>query len=462
MNAHQIFPFEYVDRGSKVIVYGLGKYGTSFIEQVEATKWCRIVGVSDKNVEKDNRSYSFIEADKLGDVDADYIIIAIADIETVSRVYNYLIKSGIPDSKIISTLMRSHVDYKHLTEDEKVNENKPIQILIQLGGGLGDCVVYLSAYKKIEELLQQGIIDIKCNKEYGEALYTGKRLVRSIIDNSEGISLAMYDLCLMLEHGIHIIKYDEIRCSKLACKLNEKIQLLMKTSRYVGNDVSNQLAIQPRVAILRGWNRYFALGHGEVLGLRADMVHVELSTDYESEYRNLRLKKYITLNRGADKWAKYKTMQTKVWPLKFYEQLITMLKKKYAEYEIVQIGSNDTEEIRGVDRYIKGQSLELIKYILKNSSLHFDCEGGLVHLATALGTKCVVVFGPTPVEYYGYPQNINITAGKCSNCMHLLRDWYVECLKGQQEPECMYGITPIMVYEKIKDYLCELSKEEAC
>ena len=45
MTINGIFPFEYVEKNSKVIIYGLGKYGMSYIEQVQATGWCDIVGV---------------------------------------------------------------------------------------------------------------------------------------------------------------------------------------------------------------------------------------------------------------------------------------------------------------------------------------------------------------------------------------------------------------------------------
>lgn len=59
MTINGIFPFEYVEKNSKVIIYGLGKYGMSYIEQVQATGWCEIVGVSDTNAEKESERNSF-------------------------------------------------------------------------------------------------------------------------------------------------------------------------------------------------------------------------------------------------------------------------------------------------------------------------------------------------------------------------------------------------------------------
>jgi ADP-heptose:LPS heptosyltransferase len=52
--------------------------------------------------------------------------------------------------------------------------------------------------------------------------------------------------------------------------------------------------------------------------------------------------------------------------------------------------------------------------------MHIDDEGGLVHMATALGTKCAVLFGPTPVGIFGYEQNINICADTCKECFGIV------------------------------------------
>ena len=44
MKVYQIFPFEYVEKDSRIMIYGLGKYGLSYIEQVQATQWCKSFG----------------------------------------------------------------------------------------------------------------------------------------------------------------------------------------------------------------------------------------------------------------------------------------------------------------------------------------------------------------------------------------------------------------------------------
>lgn len=459
MIVNDLFPFEYVKKGTRVVIYGLGMFGTSYIEQIEAAKWCEIAGVSDADLGKREVSnYPFFEVGKINSVEADYIVIAIERVDLVNQVYWTLVNLGIPESKIISVCARTRTDYKY----SPVNANKetPPHILINLGGGgLGDCIIGSSVYEKFVSMLQniEVKIDVRCRVIYGKAVFANKEYISSIIDKDAAIDYKYYDLVLHLAHVIQISKYDKDRCRDFPFALSEKIRLIKNSFEDLSREILSvqyRNTINIRRACVRGWDVYRTLGLGDILNLHAGMVHITLSEACFPKYSELQLDKYITLNRGAGE-PSYPTtkLQLKVWPLAYYERLIPMLKGKYPEYEVIQLGGSDTEQIQGVDRCIKGQDLELVKYILKGSSLHFDCEGGLVHLATALGTKCAVVFGPTPVEYYGYPQNINITAGKCHNCIALSEDWFTECLRGQEEPECMYGITPEMVFEKISNYL---------
>ena len=111
--------------------------------------------------------------------------------------------------------------------------------------------------------------------------------------------------------------------------------------------------------------------------------------------------------------------------------------------------------IKNADVLLLGKNLELVKYILKNSLLHIDCEGGPVHLASQLGTKCVVFFGVTDVNYYGYTQNINLVSEVCSPC-YFVWESNKECLLKSKEPPCMLSITPQKVFEVTYNYLKSL------
>ena len=85
--------------------------------------------------------------------------------------------------------------------------------------------------------------------------------------------------------------------------------------------------------------------------------------------------------------------------------------------------------------------------ILKNSILHFDIDGACSHIAAALRTKTVVLFGPTDIENSAYPENINIASSLCGAC------WGMTACPLGYESLCMKTITPDFVAKKALCYL---------
>ena len=49
----------------------------------------------------------------------------------------------------------------------------------------------------------------------------------------------------------------------------------------------------------------------------------------------------------------------------------------------------------------------------------------------------MVLFGPTPVEFFGYPQNINLEPSGCKACWFATQNWLIECPRHTSGPECM-------------------------
>ena len=146
----------------------------------------------------------------------------------------------------------------------------------------------------------------------------------------------------------------------------------------------------------------------------------------------------------------------KVWPFEYFEKFVSMFKEKYPNIDVIQLGDNQAPKIKNIDKYILGEEFGTVAHVLNNSLLHIDIEGGLVHMASQLGTKCIVLFGPTPIEY---SNNINIKAGNCHNCYGVYKDTY-KCARDMERPECMYSITPKMVMENVNTYLKEIKYKE--
>lgn len=186
------------------------------------------------------------------------------------------------------------------------------------------------------------------------------------------------------------------------------------------------------------------------LPIRDDKITLPLAAEYKPKFDALKLGKYISIysNIGRNE----ERPKVKTWPIKYFTEYVAGIKKIFPQLEIVQCGSANDVKIENADRHFLTNDLELTKYILANSLLHVGGEGGLVHVATALGTKCLVLFGSNSAQYFGYARNVNLVAQVCRPCMYILPD-YCKCLRGFEEPPCMASHTPQIVCEVSCDYL---------
>ena len=378
------------------------------------------------------------------------------------------IKNRLIDSKFLFThshLMRNMVES---IEDELISQNGKKDDILYISfyptGGFGDYIISSKLLDEISKIVPCKI-DVYCeNVTFGKAVYEGREKVEIFPINTFYSQMWKYDLALKVEHFIHIEKQNANKIAKINPIFMDKLNKLGHGYRTYYPDVEQQWFrenIHFRRCEIKVINRWTELSHEGIFKIEDQKTWIPMREEYKKRLQELGLneKKYITLNRGADSMGRSK-MQTKVWPLEHYNDFVMLFKNQYPDIEIVQVGASGNAKIRGVDKYILGESLEVTKWILKGSILHLDCEGGLVHLATQLDTKCAVVFGPTPKHFYEYPQNINMVYEGCNNCMGTHPEWAFECYKGLTDPECMYKVTTEIVKKNIKSYMDSIKKEE--
>ncbi|GFO70871.1 hypothetical protein GMLC_44500 [Geomonas limicola] len=163
---------------------------------------------------------------------------------------------------------------------------------------------------------------------------------------------------------------------------------------------------------------------------------------------------YLTVHDGFDASQAAPGSATKCWPLEHWIELVRSLKARLPELRIVQLGAASSRPIAGVDLCLVNQTtLAEAAWLIKGALLHVDTESGLVHLARTLATRSVVLFGPTDRDYYGYPENLNLSAGECGNCWWSTPDWLLNCPRGLTQPACMAAITPDRVCRAVLDEL---------
>ena len=113
----------------------------------------------------------------------------------------------------------------------------------------------------------------------------------------------------------------------------------------------------------------------------------------------------IIVNRRAGPWT-----PNKDWPEDYWEDL---LDRMAGQFSVIEIGASPQHPgVRRRDQYLdlRGKTgLEELLAAIAAGDLHVGPESGPVHIAAAMGTPAVVIYGGYihPV-CTGYPGNINL------------------------------------------------------
>ena len=468
MYRERIFPFQLVEKGANIALYGAGALGKRYWEQVKAVDWCNIIEVFDKNCFNIKDFYTKVKSLECITERTyyDYIVIAIVSEAARAEAVHELLKKGIAEERIISSVDQ-YITYENQDRAQyelkgATCEKEQVSIAFCPWGTLGDYVVLLRIYQELIKYIEHTVIDIfTSHVAFAQCVFGNQPYLGEIY--GEGWKWREYhDVVLGVGDRVYLQFLNKKRVERLEPELAEKMLFLQKSnqeefSNYPVHSFPTTRLILERARFL-GRNRYTIFQCERALEITDTNVKLAVAQSAEQEYLTFGFKKkYITFNYGANQCAEGKVPQTKMWPKEYHVQLNRLMKEKYPDIEVVQLGAENSEKLAGADRYIMGANLEVVKVILRESLCHIDCEGGLVHIATQLGTRCVVLFGPTPSWFYGYEQNINIVAEICKECLRLYPDWQTKCHK-YDRPECMYSITPEKVYERLVEHIDSVKK----
>lgn len=459
-----LFPFEKVKPGSRIVLYGAGKMGQEYIDQIERTGYCQIVAVVDKNYrEYQGYAYKVSAPAELGDYDPDYIVVALRNKVYLNEILENLRQNSISDQKVIFIGEREQASSgnkvagaAHRTDVSDMYEKTSTRIAVYTMGGIGDCIIQKKVITTLLTMIPDSKIDIYCsaNKSFLDMLYFDAAYIGHVIANlgtRYEREAKSYDLAFQI-CGTEYMEVDYIDDAQLELSVAKKMHALQKkTDKEYYLRLGNPAAIGFLQKIRCGHNCYTGLSYGDIFAIKDCQVDIKLPASSEETFEKAGLRRYITVNCGNGA-CRNESLVAKSWPVEYFEQLLKKIKGKYPQLDIVQVGGPDTRRLQRADRFFMGESFPMVGQILKHSLLHIDIEGGLVHFATQLGTKCVVLFGPTYQEFFGYPQNINIQAGNCHGCYGLYPD-VNQCARNMAQPECMYSITPEIVMQAVQSYL---------
>ena len=97
-----LFPFEKVEKESKVIIYGAGEAGQCYWDQIKLSDYCTCETMIDINYKKFREmDLPVYGLEYLKTLVFDYIIVAIEDSVVAEKAAGNLLKQGVDEKKII-------------------------------------------------------------------------------------------------------------------------------------------------------------------------------------------------------------------------------------------------------------------------------------------------------------------------------------------------------------------------
>lgn len=160
----------------------------------------------------------------------------------------------------------------------------------------------------------------------------------------------------------------------------------------------------------------------------------------------------IGLHSGSDK-------KPKKWPATYFGEVVRRLKNDFGQLRVLSFGAGGEAEdasiahsysehelwVEGVGQWNVRQSLAM----LERCDLVISGDTAIMHMAAAVGTKTLALFGPTSPERVAPAHNGGRVISAAVSCHPCYRDKWKEC-------SCMDMISPTLVYEIARNMLDQL------
>jgi len=179
---------------------------------------------------------------------------------------------------------------------------------------------------------------------------------------------------------------------------------------------------------------------------------------FPKKIKNRNTPRYVTFQNKTG-WSVYKEW----WG---WQELINLIKEKNPNVEIYQIGGPNDPQIENTDGSFCGDSFEDNLAAQAWANTHIGLDSVFNHTTNINWlnkgkTKGIILFGSTQADASGYPHNENISLGlSCQPCFKEdpkmsrvplgLCDNPPNQTYENPQHACMKGITPEMVFDKIK------------
>jgi heptosyltransferase-2 len=331
-----------------------------------------------------------------------------------------------------------------LTVEELSKTNK---ILIIRLSSLGDILLTTPFIRAIKTQFPHIKIDMLIREEYAEVIKLNPYIEKKLLfKKDEKSNIALIEQLRNNNYQLVIDLQNNLRSKKIVSSLKINSVKFDKRSFdkfLLVNFKINKLREAPPIPV-----RY----SNTIQNFKLDEKGLDLFTDKSANAKLIGKNNLIGFCPGARHF-------TKRWPKEYFIELGNNLTQN--GYRIVLFGGKIDSEICAelVDKISGAINLSNDDDLLQTAADMKLCkavvcnDSGLMHTASATGTKVIAIFGSTVKEFGFAPYNcsnliLENNSLTCRPCSHIGRS---ACPK--KHFDCMKDIKPEFIFEKLKSFL---------
>ena len=338
-------------------------------------------------------------------------------------------------------------------------EANPLKILVIRFSSLGDLVLLTPLLKAVREGLPRSEIHLACKEQYAEIFKEDRNVDQVFTIRSSGAAdMIRLIWRLRKERYDTIIDAHNVPRSNLLYRVlraRRKVQLrkdqvkktlLIKKKRNLFDDVTYQTARYLDLAA--------RLGIPVPEAVTALTIPREAAEKAEAIIAGLDGRELIAIAPGA-RW------ETKRWPLELYRELASELAE--SGHGVILLGSaEDVESADALTGHGESSILNLAgtcsiletAAIIKRCGVLVTNDSAPLHIAEAVGTPVVAIFGPTVKEFGYFPHLPESRALEVAlDCRPCSRNGSRPC--PPRTKECLTSIPPERIIEAVHAVLEE-------
>ncbi len=317
-----------------------------------------------------------------------------------------------------------------------------LHVFWHLRGGLGDCAVARLAVLAMRQHLPRAVFYLHTDSPYAATALFEPNEQTVLLPPGQPLWYK-YDVAFETCQSFKTVHANRRRIAEIEPDFLPLLDKMAHRQQEVACFLQDNYLLEDLMGLFlvqKGFARADWLSYLSGLDFdpsQAPALPAGLTSSVRLERFGLAGKKYITLHDGIDAtFSLHGLRPLKCWPVAQWRKLAALLKARYPDILLVQVGGKNSVVFDFADISLIGKTqVADLPALLQSSLLHIDGESGLVQLSRGLKTRCVVLFGPTDKRFFGLEKNINLKQDVCGSCMWLLgTSWHVRCALGY--PSC--------------------------